>query len=96
MKSILVTASAAVFSVLAITATTAPANAFTVTVGGWGGPGWGYHGGWGPGYGGGYYPTRWERHVEWCFDHKGPSYNPRTNRYINFNGHRRVCHSPFA
>jgi len=92
MKSILVTASAAVFSVLAITATTAPANAFTVTVGGWGGPGWGYHHGWH----GGYHRSRWERHVDWCFDHKGASYNPYTNRYINHHGHRRVCHSPFA
>ncbi len=101
MKKILVTASAALLATLAIAATTVPASAggsfnFNIGVGGWG-PGWG------PGYGGIYvgspypvYNDNWEAHVDWCYDHKGPSYNPNTNKYINMAGKKRTCHSPFA
>ena len=48
--------------------------------------------GWGPGYGGGGiyvggpyggHNSAWHAHVDWCFDHKGPSYIPNTNTYIN-------------
>ncbi len=99
MRRILVTASAALFTALAVAAFAAPANAggnfnFSIGVGGWG-PGWGY-----PGYYGGYaqpYPVNnWSAHVSWCFDHKGPSYNPNTNTYVTKYGKMKVCHSPFA
>ncbi len=105
MRKILVTASAAIIGAIAITASAAPASAgnfnFTLGLGGYGyGPGWGP--GWGPYYGGGVYVgnpypgNNWQAHVQWCYDHKGPSYNPNTNKYINQYGHKKYCHSPFA
>jgi hypothetical protein len=110
MRKILVTATAALFTALAIAATSAPANAggnFNFTLG-LGGPGWGP--GWAPGYGYGYgygggggiyvgnpYPqNNWAMHVGWCYDHKGPSYNPNTNTYVSPSGKIKICHSPFA
>jgi hypothetical protein len=101
MRKLLVAGTAALFTAVAFAASTVPANAggvhFNIGVGGFG-PGWG------PGYGGVYlddpyyggYQNNWEAHVDWCFDHKGPSYNPATNKYINQYGKKRTCHSPFA
>ena len=61
--------------------------------GGWG-PGWN-----GPGYGGIYIGApydNWSAHVDWCFDHKGPTYNPNTNTYVNGMGKIKYCNSPFT
>jgi len=101
MRKILVTATAALVTAMAFAASTAPASAgnfsFNIGVGGWG-PGW-Y-----PGYGGGgiyvggpfYGNNAWAAHVDWCFDHKGPSYNPQTNTYVNYKGKVKYCNSPFT
>jgi hypothetical protein len=95
MKKILVTASAALVAAIAFAA---PANAgnfnFSIGVGGWG-PGW-----YGPGYGGIYvgtpYNNAWAAHIDWCYDHKGPSYNPNTNTYVNKYGKVKYCNSPYV
>jgi len=98
MRKILVTASAALVAAIALSA---PANAgnfsFNLGLGGWG-PG--YYGG--PGiyvgapYGGYGYGNAWAAHVDWCFDHKGPSYNPDTNTYVNKYGKVKYCNSPYT
>jgi hypothetical protein len=96
MRKILVATAALVTAI----AFAAPANAggnfsFNLGLGGWG-PGWG------PGYGGiyvgtPYYPqNNWAAHVDWCYDHKGPSYNPNTNTYISNSGKVKYCNSPFT
>ena len=101
MKKILVTTSAALFAAVAMATFSAPANAgsfnFNIGVGGWG-PGWGYGPGWGGIYvgGGPYYNSNaYALHVDWCFDHKGPTYNPNNNTYINGNGKMKYCNSPY-
>lgn len=107
MSKILVTGAAALLTAFAVAASSVPASAgggggggvhFSIGLGGFGGPGW-----YGPGYGygGGYYAqpypvSSWSAHVDWCFDHHGPSYNPNTNKYINGYGKVKTCHSPFA
>ncbi len=104
MRKILATTSVALFTAIAVMATAAPASAgggggvhFSIGLGGFGpgwGPGYGY--GYDNGYGGGgVYVNNWAAHVDWCYDHKGPSYNPGTNTYVK-HGKIRVCHSPFA
>ena len=100
MKKILVTASAALFATVAIAASTAPASAgnfsFNFGVGGWG-PGW-YGPGWGGVYVGGphYNSNAWALHVDWCYDNKGPTYNPGNNTYVNHNGKLKYCNSPYT
>jgi hypothetical protein len=108
MKKMMVTVSAALIGAFAIAASAAPANAggnfnFTVGIGGYG-PGWG-PGWYGPGYGYGggiyvnpypYATSNWTAHVQWCFANKGPSYNPKTNKYVNGYGKMHTCHSPYA
>ena len=109
MRKILVTASAAILPLSPSPPRPLPqAPATSISLSGSAAPGWGP--GWGPGYGYGYgdyggggiyignpYPqNNWAAHVDWCFDHKGPSYNPNTNKYINQYGHKKICHSPFA
>jgi hypothetical protein len=103
MRKILVAGTAAFFTALAVAASTAPANAGGITFGFGGGHGygWGHHSGAsiyidGPyvGYRSGY-RSAWRAHVDWCFDHKGPSYDPDSNTYINRKGKERVCDSPY-
>jgi hypothetical protein len=100
MKKILVTTSAALFAAVAMASFSAPANAgsfsFNIGVGGFG-PGW-YGPGWGGVYvGGPYYNSNaYALHVDWCFDHKGPTYNPDDNTYINGNGKVKYCNSPYT
>lgn len=99
MTKFLTTGALALFSTLAITATTVPANAgggFGFSIGG------GHHG-----YGHGFQNSgiylgfdaqpshrgNWRRHVRWC-ENNYASYEPETNEY--FNGRRwRQCNSPF-
>lgn len=93
MRKILV-ATAALATAIAFAA---PANAggnfsFNLGLGGWG------HG---YGHGGGIYvgtpyvTNNWGAHVNWCYNNKGPSYNPQTNTYVNFKGKLKYCNSPF-
>ena len=101
MKKILVAGTAVLMTAAAVVASTAPASAggnfnFSIGVGGWG-PGWhpGYGGVYvgGPIYGGG---NAWAAHVNWCYNHKGPSYNPDTNTFVNYKGKVKYCNSPFT
>lgn len=99
MRKILVAGTAALFTAMAFAASTVPASAgsnvhFSIGVGGWG-PGWGHHGGIYVGAPHGGYNNTWAAHVDWCYDHKGPSYNPNNNTYINHKGKVRHCDSPF-
>jgi hypothetical protein len=38
--------------------------------------------------------NNWNAHVNWCFNHKGGTYNPNTNMYFK-NGQWKYCNSPF-
>jgi hypothetical protein len=101
MTKILATAAATLVAVVSLAATSVPATAgnFNFSFGVYGpGPGWGPGwGGWGPGGvvvvnpGGNY----WQAHVNWCYSHKGPSYNPQTNTYVSNSGKVKYCDSPY-
>jgi hypothetical protein len=99
-KFIATTATIALVAFASVAATPASAGSpnFSLSIGV---PGFGYGGGWGYGGwggGGGIYvnpqPVNWNAHVQWCFNHKGPSYNPNTNMYFK-NGMWKYCDSPF-
>ena len=101
MRKLIVAASAALFTTLAVAASSVPASAGGgVTFGFSGGHhdhGWSGHRGGSVtfGFDSGRRDHRraWQRHVNWCFDHYA-SYDPDSNRF--FNGHRwRQCRSPF-
>jgi hypothetical protein len=99
MRTILATTAAAMVALASLAATPASAGNFNFTLGVGGfGPGFGY----GPGWGGGIYTpgiyvqpqNNWNAHVNWCFNHKGGTYNPNTNMYFK-NGQWKYCNSPF-
>jgi hypothetical protein len=102
MRTILATTiTVAMMAVASVAATPASAGSpnFSLTIGGFGpGYGYGYGPGWGGGFGGPIYvapqQNNWNAHVNWCFNHKGPSYNPNTNKYFK-NGNWKFCNSPF-
>lgn len=39
-------------------------------------------------------PRSWDNHVRWCLE-RYRSYNPRTNRYVGYDGYFHVCRSPY-
>ncbi len=98
MRKILATTiTVALMAVASVAATPASAGNFNLTIGGFGG-GWGGGYGWGGGWGGPVFvqpqQNNWNAHVNWCFNHKGGTYNPNTNMYFK-NGQWKYCNSPF-
>ena len=98
-KFLATTISVAMLALASVATTSAPAQAdnFHLSSGGFGG-GWGHGGyGWGGGWGPGIVVNNgnWDDHVDWCYDHKGPSYDPQDNTYVNGNGKVKFCNSPF-